>query len=66
MTMGYKIRKVREEIGMSLEELSKKSGVSQETIDKLERGAIRRTTVGILLQLSEALDRKVQDIFLAW
>lgn len=42
--MGFKIRECRNEINMSQEELSKKSGVSRTIISGLENGTITVTT----------------------
>lgn len=62
--MEYKIKEFREELKMSQEELSKKAKVSRAIISGLESGAISVTTTGTLLKISEALGKKVSDIFL--
>lgn len=62
--MEYKIKERREQMGISQEELSKKSGVSRTIISGLETGVIDTTTTKTLLCIAEALECKVSDIFL--
>ena len=61
--MGFKIRECRNEINMSQEELSKKSGVSRTIISGLENGTITVTTTETLLRIASAMNKKVVDIF---
>lgn len=63
--MGYRIKEVREQLGMTQEELEKKSGVSRGTISGLENGTMRNTTTGTLLKLASALETTVDRIFYA-
>ena len=61
--MGFRIREFRNEINMSQEELSKKSGVSRTIISGLENGTITVTTTETLLRIARAMNKKVVDIF---
>lgn len=61
--MGYRVKECREEMGISQEELSRRSGVSRTIISGLESGAISVTTTETLLKIAKALNRKVSDIF---
>ena len=61
--MGFKIRECRNEINMSQEELSKKSGVSRTIISGLENGTITVTTTETSLRMARAMNKKVVDIF---
>ena len=61
--MGFKIRECRNEINMSQEELSKKSGVSRTIISGLENGTITVTTTETLIRIARAMNKKVVDIF---
>ena len=63
--MGYKIKEVRESIGMTQEELAKKSGVSRGTIAALERDDGTTTSTKTLLKLAQSLGTTVHKIFLA-
>ena len=61
--MEFKIRECRNEINMSQEELSKRSGVSRTIISGLENGTITVTTTETLLRIARAMNKKVVDIF---
>lgn len=61
--MGYKIKEIREEIGMTQTELSIKSGVSRTIINGLETGRTTTTTTDTLKKIAAALDKKVSEIF---
>lgn len=61
--MGYKIKEVREEIGMTQAELSERSGVARSIINGLETGRTTTTTTDTLKKIANALNRKVSEIF---
>ena len=61
--MGYCLKEVREEKGMTQEELAEKSGVSRGTISAIENGTSRATTTKTLVALARALDTTVESIF---
>lgn len=61
--MGFKIKEVREKVGMTQEELSKASGVSRVTIVGLEDGTERTTTTKTLVKIAKALGVTVDQIF---
>lgn len=61
--MKNKLKEIREELEISQEELSKKSGVSRTIISELETGKTNVITNVTLEKLANALDRKVTDIF---
>lgn len=62
--MGFKIRQLRKEKGLTQEELAQKSGVSRATISGLESGTICITTTATLIKIAAALGEKVGNIFL--
>lgn len=61
--MVNRVKEIRELLNMSQDELSKKSGVSRTVISKLETGKPVRVTNITLEKLSDALGRKVSEIF---
>ena len=63
--MGYRIREMRTAIGMTQEELAKKSGVSRVLIALLESGAQENTTTKTLVALANAMGTTVGEIFYA-
>jgi putative repressor protein len=60
----YKIKAIREKKGISQEELSKLSGVSRSLIAELEGNAKYSPTVNTLRKIADALNVKVQALFL--
>ena len=61
--MRYNLKKIREDKGMTQEELSRKSGVSRAIISGLESGAEKVTTTATLLKIAKALNEPVSNIF---
>ena len=65
MSGSYNIKQRREELNMSQEELSLKSGVSRSIISELESGKrVENTTIETIVKISRALDTPIQKIFL--
>ena len=63
MSMGYKIREMREAKNMTQVELAAKSGVSRTTISNLENGIESVTTTRTLNKLATALGVNVEELF---
>ena len=63
--MKYKIRELRERIGMSQSELAERSGISRATIWKLETHMDEVTTTQTLVRIASALNVSVNDLFFA-
>lgn len=61
--MGYRIKERREELRMSQEELSEKSGINRTTISMIETGKTENIMTGTLVALAKALDTTVDKIF---
>ena len=61
--MGYRIKELREDLNMTQEELSDKSGVSRGTISALENGTERTTTTKTLLRIAKALCTTIDQLF---
>lgn len=61
--MKNKLREIREEKGISQEELSERSGVSRTTISELETEKKEVTTNITLEKIATALGEKVSNIF---
>lgn len=62
--MQTKIKEYREKENMTQEELAEKSGVSRTTISYLENGLLNSTTNTTMLKIANALNCKVNEIFL--
>lgn len=61
--MKNRLREIREEKGISQEELSERSGVSRTTISELETEKREVTTNITLNKIATALGEKVSNIF---
>ena len=62
--MAYRIKEIRESLGMTQTELAEKAGVTRTTIWKLETNAEEITTSRTLLGIAKALGVGVGDLFL--
>ena len=61
--MGYKLKEIREEKGITQEELERMSGVSRQTISAIENNDPYQTKTGTLLALARALGTTVDKLF---
>ena len=61
--MSYRIKEFREKLGLTQDELARKSGVSRMTIVALENNKAKVTTTKTLLAVSKALGVTVDEIF---
>jgi transcriptional regulator with XRE-family HTH domain len=55
MDIGQRLKKVREQKGLSLRQLSELSGVERGLISKLERGQRPQVSVHVAMRLARAL-----------
>ena len=55
MNIGERIKKRREELGMSVADLAQKVGKSRATVYRYENGAIEKLPTGVLIPFAEAL-----------
>ena len=61
--MKNRVKEFREEQNLTQEELSKKSGVSRNTISGLETGINVNVTYEVMEKIAMALKKKVSSIF---
>ena len=61
--MGYRLKEIREEQGITQEELEKKSGVSRQTISAIENNDNYQAKTGTLIALARALSTTVDNLF---
>lgn len=62
-TLGYKLKEVRTEKGMSVLDLAEKSGISRTWIWAIESGNAKNVSVKVLLALANALGVTIDEIF---
>ena len=63
--MGHKLRETREAKRLTQDELSKKSGISRQTIVAIETDETYNPTFNTLVKLADALETTVDKIFFA-
>ena len=63
--MGYHVKEIREQRGMTQEELELRSGISRQTISAIEndRVKVEDVKVGTLLAIASALETTIDKIF---
>jgi DNA-binding XRE family transcriptional regulator len=61
--MNNNIRKIRNELNITQEELAKKAKLSRYLILKLEKGEDVNITKNTMISIATALEKKVTDIF---
>ena len=61
--MGYRIKEVREQKGMTQEALSAASGVGRVTIALIESGATKNASGATLYKLASALGTTIDSLF---
>jgi transcriptional regulator with XRE-family HTH domain len=62
LLVGKKLRKLRLEAGLTLQDLAKQIGVSHQQLQKYETGA-NRLSVGMLPVVAEALGAEIMEFF---
>ena len=60
-----KVKERREELGLTQEELERKSGVSRQTISALENKDDLNTSTKVMLALANALEITIDKLFFA-
>ena len=60
--MNEKVKALRMRKGMTQEELSKKAGISRQTLSYIETGKTVNITVATLMKLAEVLECKADDL----
>ena len=63
--MGYRVKEIREEMGLTQEKLEEISGVSRQTISAIENNPEYQAKTGTLLALSKAMGITVDKLFFA-
>lgn len=61
--MGYRLKEIREQKGLTQEELEKVSGVSRQTISAIENNDEYQAKTGTLLALARAMETTVDKLF---
>ena len=60
--IGENIKKYRAKLGLSQEELAKKSGVKYTTLTKIESNVIKKPSVIVMAQIAKALGVSIEKL----
>ncbi|MCM8816750.1 MAG: helix-turn-helix transcriptional regulator [Candidatus Omnitrophica bacterium] len=61
-TLGQSIRKIRKSLGLTQEELSRKTGIAPSFLSHIERGT-KKASIETIYKIANALDVPLQKIF---
>ncbi len=60
--LGKKIKKLRTDLGLSQDELARKTDVPYTTLTKIETGVIKKPSVYVVAKIAKALGVSVDDL----
>ena len=64
MKMVLNIKKVREEKGMTQEQLAEKANVNRSLLNQLETGKLKNTSINTLQKIADTLNCKITELFI--
>lgn len=62
--MVLNIKRVREEKGMTQEQLAEKANVNRSLLNQLETGKLKNTSINTLQKIADTLNCKITDLFI--
>ena len=62
--MVLNIKRVREEKGMTQEQLAEKANVNRSLLNQLETGKLKNTSINTLQKIAETLNCKITELFI--
>jgi len=60
--LGKKIKKLRNDLGLSQDELARQADVPYTTLTKIETGVIKKPSVYVVAKIAKALNTKLDDL----
>ena len=64
MKMVLNIKRVREEKGMTQEQLAEKANVNRSLLNQLETGKLKNTSINTLQKIADTLNCKITELFI--
>ena len=61
--MENRVKRVREQLGLTQEDLSKKSGISRSVLANIENNRANNYTAKTMIAIADALNKRVDEIF---
>lgn len=62
--MVLNIKRVREEKGMTQEQLAEKANVNRSLLNQLETGKLKNTSINTLQKIADTLNCKITELFI--
>ena len=62
--MVLNIKRVREEKGMTQEQLAEKANVNRSLLNQLETGKLKNTSINTLQKIADTLNCKIAELFI--
>ena len=60
--LGKKIKKLRNDLGLSQDELARKADVPYTTLTKIETGVIKKPSVYVVAKIAKALNISIEEL----
>jgi transcriptional regulator with XRE-family HTH domain len=60
--LGKKIKKLRNDLGLSQDELARQADVSYTTLTKIETGVIKKPSVYVVAKIAKALNISIEEL----
>lgn len=61
--MENQVKRVREQLGLTQEDLSEKSGISRSVLANIENNRANNYTAKTMIAIADALNKRVDEIF---
>lgn len=61
--MENQVKRVREQLGLTQEGLSEKSGISRSVLANIENNRVNNYTAKTMIAIADALNKRVDEIF---
>ena len=62
--MVLNIKRLREEKGMTQEQLAEKANVNRSLLNQLETGKLKNTSINTLQKIADTLNCKISELFI--
>lgn len=62
--MVLNIKRIREEKGMTQEQLAEKANVNRSLLNQLETGKLKNTSINTLQKIADTLNCKITELFI--
>ena len=61
-SLGQKIKKLRQKLGLSQDDFARKADVAYTTLTKIETGVIKKSSVFVVSKIAKVLDVAIEEL----